>query len=163
MRSSCHLLTPATCSPSFYPKSGVDLNAFIAELSANQFQQITQGLRPGRILLSMPKFEVTYKALLNTPLKQLGIEQAFDPNRADFSRLGDAAQGNLFLTKVLHKTFLKIDEKGAEGAAVTSIGVGVTSLPPVLFFDRPFLFVLREQATRSIVFVGKLENPRIEK
>lgn len=144
------------------PKVEDDLNSFIAELNFDRFQQISQQLRPGRILLSVPRFETTYKILLNTPLKQLGIEQAFDSNRADFSRLGEATQGNLFLTKVLHKTFLKIDEKGAEGAAVTSIGVGVTSLPPSLFFDRPFIFVLHEKTTGSIVFIGKLENPQIQ-
>jgi serine protease inhibitor len=89
----------------------------------------------------------------------MGMELAFDPQQADFSRLGQAPEGNLFISKVLHKTFLKIDEKGAEGAAVTSVGVGVTSLPPSIRFDRPFLFLIRHKDTGAILFAGKMEAP----
>ncbi|MBK8506750.1 MAG: hypothetical protein IPL46_33955 [Saprospiraceae bacterium] len=87
------------------------------------------------------------------------MEIAFDPNQADFSKLGSAPEGNLFISKVNHKTYLKIDEKGAEGAAVTSVGVGVTSLPPHLKFDRPFVFLLRNRDSNTLIFAGKIEDP----
>jgi serine protease inhibitor len=110
-------------------------------------------------LIDLPKFEIGYKIQLNEVLKAMGMEIAFDPFLADFSRLGNAPEGNLFISSVNHKTYLKIDEKGAEGAAVTSVGVGVTSLPPHLNFDRPFVFLLRNRDSNTLIFAGKIEDP----
>ncbi|NND08364.1 MAG: serpin family protein [Saprospiraceae bacterium] len=141
------------------PPKEQDIDDFIGNLNASTVQEIFNNLKSNRILLNVPKFSVSYKILLNEPLKRMGMQEAFDPNLADFTKLGSAPEGNLFLSKVLHKTFLKVDEKGAEGAAVTSIGVGVTSLPPMISFNRPFLFMLWERETNTIVFIGKMEDP----
>ena len=112
-----------------------------------------------RVLLYLPKFETGYKVNMNSTLKSLGMEIAFNPQLADLTRLGNAPEGNLYVSRVEHKTYLKIDEKGAEGAAVTSVGVGVTSVPPTLAFDRPFMFVLRDLRFNTIVFIGTIEDP----
>lgn len=141
------------------PPPQVSLNDFIAGFSADDLDDLYASLRTGRIFLHLPRFSMSYKQLLNETLKGMGMELAFDPQQADFSRLGQAPEGNLFISKVLHKTFLKIDEKGAEGAAVTSVGVGVTSLPPSIRFDRPFLFLIRHKDTGAILFAGKMEAP----
>ncbi len=111
-----------------------------------------------RLMLLLPKFEVNYKVQLNEALKSLGMEVAFNPFEANFGKLGESF-GNLYLSRVEHKTFLKIDEKGAEGAAVTSVGIAVTSVPPSIRFNRPFVTVLMHKPTETIVFAGKVEDP----
>ncbi|NND34420.1 MAG: hypothetical protein HKN76_17680, partial [Saprospiraceae bacterium] len=142
------------------PTASSSPDELVAELSATRLQSLfDKDLKQGRILLNMPKFQIEYKLLLNDVLKSMGMQLAFDPNRANLSKLGSAPEGNLYISRVNHKTYLKVDEKGAEGAAVTSIGVGVTSLPPQLNFDRPHVFVLRNQGTGSLIFAGKIEDP----
>lgn len=142
------------------PPAGQPIDEFIANLSFDKLvERFTTQATTGRIELQLPKFEINYKIQLNEILKAMGMEIAFDPMQADFSNLGTTAYGNAYISRVEHKTFLKIDEKGAEGAAVTSVGIGVTSLPPSVKFDRPFLTVLVHKATKTPIFVGKIENP----
>ncbi|MCB0689325.1 MAG: serpin family protein [Saprospiraceae bacterium] len=142
------------------PPKGLSCNTFIAGLDGSRLEKLyTTDLVRGRIYLQVPKFEIEYKILLNEVLKKMGMEIAFDPNLADFSNLGSGSEGNLFISRVSHRTYLKIDEKGAEGAAVTSVGIGETSAPPLLSFDRPFVFLLRNNQTGTLIFTGKIENP----
>ena len=85
---------------------------------------------------------------------------AFDPNNANFT--GINAQNQLYLTSVLHKTYIDVNESGTEAAAVTSVGVGVTAMPvdpPSFYLTRPFLFFITEEDTGAILFAGKVENP----
>ena len=141
------------------PAQDITPDQLIAALSPDRLQTLFEDdLLRGRILLDLPRFEIEYKVSLREVLESMGMHIAFDPQRADFSRIGGAVGGNLFLTKVEHKTYLKIDEKGAEGAAVTSVGVGVTSVPPSFRFDRPFVFILRNNKTGVFLFAGKIES-----
>ena len=84
------------------------------------------------------------------------MEDAFDPSRADLSRINPAQQ--LYISKVIHKTFLKVDEEGTEAAAVTAIGVETTSItePTIFRADRPFVLMIRERHSGSIIFAGKV-------
>lgn len=134
-----------------------ELVSFINSLSLAALQNLTsQTFTTGRIILMVPKFELEYKITLNEVLKKVGINQAFDPIKADFGRIGKGTLGNLYISKVEHKTYLKIDEKGAEGAAVTSVGISQTSLPPVLQFNRPFLVTLIHKPSGTPLFMGKM-------
>ena len=135
------------------------LDDFIGKFTTEDLKQLYQNLQTQRLQIYLPKFEVKYKINLNEALRSLGMGIAFDPFGANFNRLGTAPEGNLFISRVEHKTFLKIDEKGAEGAAVTSVGIGVTSAPPTIAFDRPFMLVLRDVRYNSVVFIGKIEDP----
>lgn len=138
------------------------IDGFIRGLDRARIEHLwSRDLQRQRVYLGLPKFEVSYEANLTNALKAMGMEVAFDPNRADLGRLGNAF-GNLYVSRVKHKTFLTIDESGAEGAAVTAVGVGVTSAPPTLFFDRSFYFVIRDLRFNSILFAGKVENPAQE-
>ncbi|WP_170110608.1 serpin family protein [Flavilitoribacter nigricans] len=144
------------------PPADQDIDQFIASLAYDDLVDRfnTQAIT-GRLDLQLPKFKINYKIQLNDVLKAMGMEIAFDPMEADFSNLGTAT-GNLYISRVEHKTFLKIDEKGAEGAAVTSVGIAATSLPPSIKFNRPFLTVLLHKATKTPIFVGKIEDPTSE-
>ena len=112
-----------------------------------------------RVLIALPKFEINYKITLNDALKALGMEIAFDPSMANFSKIGSFAERGPYISRVEHKTFLKIDEKGAEGAAVTAVGIGVTSAPPPINFNRPFMIQLVHKPSNTQIFSGIIQNP----
>jgi serpin B len=65
----------------------------------------------------------------------------------------------LTISEVMHKTFLQVDEEGTEAAAVTSVGVVLTSLPPTIEVNRPFVFLIREKSSNAILFIGRLMQP----
>ena len=141
----------------FLPKQGVDLNALINNLSSANWQSWLNNFHSTEGTILMPKFELKYKLKMNDVLASLGMGIAFSGN-ADFTKM--YKNGGLNISEVLHKTYMKVDEEGTEAAAVTSVGVGVTSVSPGFFMkvDRPFLFVIRERNSNSILFMGKVVN-----
>jgi len=113
-------------------------------------------LQESRVQVSIPKFEIEAHKNMNETLMEMGLKEAF--TNADLCNMGDFV-GQTYISRVLHDTYLKIDEKGAEGAAVTTVGVGVESLPPSITFDRPFFFIIRHVATNTPIFIGKYGDP----
>ncbi|HWQ88713.1 MAG TPA: serpin family protein [Desulfitobacteriaceae bacterium] len=115
--------------------------------------------------LAMPKFESRYDDSLRNELTRLGLEIAFDPNRADFSQMNEQHTKNLFISEIKHKTFVRVDEKGTEAAAVTSVEVGTTAIPvsdKQLTFDRPFLYGIMDLKTGTPLFLGIMEDPAVK-
>ena len=112
--------------------------------------------------LAMPKFEARYEDSLLNELTQLGMGIAFDPNRADFSQMNEQHTKDLYISEVMHKTFIRVDEKGTEAAAVTSV-VEEKSCMPIsdkqLILDKPFLYGIMDLKTGMPLFVGIMENP----
>ena len=108
--------------------------------------------------LRLPKFRLEYEKSLNGVLTQLGMGVAFS-GQADFSRMLAGGSRGLSISEVKHKTFLEVNEEGTEAAAVTSVGIVTTSLPQATVIDRPFLFLVREKSTGTILFIGQLTNP----
>jgi serpin B len=84
---------------------------------------------------------------------------AFEPYDANFSSIASTAPENLYLSYVDHKAIVEVNEKGTEAAAVTSVGVGVTSVPPSFVVNRPFFFEIRDDRSGSILFMGQVLNP----
>jgi serine protease inhibitor len=127
----------------------------VAKMSSTTLQELPNRFAAQRGTLELPKFKLEYKETLNQVLTDMGMGIAFC-DQADFTRINKA--GNLLITEVLHKTFVKVDEEGTEAAAVTSVGIGLTSVgPPPGFFmtvDRPFLFFIREKSTGAVLFMG---------
>ncbi|OQY03661.1 MAG: hypothetical protein B6I20_04650 [Bacteroidetes bacterium 4572_117] len=107
----------------------------------------------------LPPFKFEYEQLLNEALASMGMGIAFDENQSDFSKINTDNQ--LFISEVKHKTFIELNEKGTEAAAVTSVSFGITSVGPggEIIFDKPFMFAIREVSTGAILFLGVLENP----
>jgi serpin B len=121
---------------------------------------IMNSLQPTSVTLALPKFTFESEFGLADQLKALGMTDAFDPDRADFSGMSD--RNDLFISAVLHKAFVAVDEKGTEAAAATAVIVGVTSAPVfevTLSIDRPFIFLIRDIPTGQILFVGRVLNP----
>lgn len=112
--------------------------------------------------LSLPKFESRYEDSLKDELSDLGMGLAFAPGEADFAGMTANKDLELYINEVRHKTFVRVDEKGTEAAAVTSVEVGLTSMPVSerqLVFDRPFVYGILDTATGLPLFVGILEHP----
>ncbi len=117
---------------------------------------IDDKISTGRVLTSLPKFQLTTKYHLKEHLINMGMSHTFE--NADFTRMGTSPLGRIFLSRVIHDAFLKVDEKGVEGAAVTTVGVSATSLPPVIKFEKPFLYVIRHKETGIPVFLGAVKK-----
>jgi len=132
------------------------INDWITALDAEEILGLNDGMSTGRIKLRLPKFELKFEDELSEIYKELGMVNAF--SGGGLEDFGSAA-GVIYLSRVNHNVVLKIDEKGAEGAAVTSVGVGAESVPPPIFFDEPFLFYIKHIETNTLIFLGKIENP----
>ena len=111
-----------------------------------------------KVALGLPRFRVEYGARLNAALAALGMGIAFDDQRADLSGIADVAPERLYLTRVDQKAFVEVNEEGTEAAAATAVGVGLTSAPPSVIVDRPFLFLIRERFSGTILFVGLIQQ-----
>ncbi|MFC1909977.1 serpin family protein [Chloroflexota bacterium] len=140
------------------PREG-QFDSFEQSLDWNGVKQAINGLQRGQVALTMPKFEFESSFGLKKALTGLGMGVAFTEN-ADFS--GMNGKRDLLIQDVLHKAFVSVDENGTEAAAATAVIVGTTSMPaePVgIKIDRPFLFLIRDIETGSLLFVGRVLNP----
>lgn len=122
----------------------------------------------GDVAVSIPKFKVEYGAALDDALQALGVKAAYDPEKADLTAMLDPSSlpgGQHFLDTVLQKTYIAVDEKGTEAAAVTAAMDGAGSAEPTrpelmrtFTADGPFWFVIRDNANKEILFVGRYET-----
>ena len=139
------------------------LAEFNASFDAEKWNTVTSALdnqeKYGELTVYMPKFKFSYEKLLNDQLQGMGMLDAFDPFLADLSGISDAS---IYVSFVKQNTFVEVDEKGTEAAAVTTIGIEVTSMPPqpqVFSIDKPFVFAIRERTTNTLLFIGQVVNP----
>ena len=109
------------------------------------------------VVVFLPRFEITFPFRLDDTLKSMGMVDAFS-GKADFSGMDKEP---LFISAVLHKAFVAVNEEGTEAAAATAVIMarGSPSLPPIFRADHPFVFLIRENSTGSILFLGRVVNP----
>ena len=146
----------------FLPNNKSDLNKFVGNITTEKWENWMEQFREREVQIRIPKFKLEYGTkVLNDVLTSLGMGVAFDEDNADFSRMADldAVGGNLYITKVAHKTFIEVNEEGTEAAAVTSVGVGIKSLPPRFIVDRPFFFAICDNETGTVLFMGTVVEP----
>ena len=129
-------------------------------INPNTFNALFGNIQTERAIVYFPKLKLSYDNDLIKSLETLGVRDAFSPNAADFTDLG-TAQSNIFIKQLKHKVVLEVDEKGAEGAAVTSIGFGINSLPPSFWFNHPFVLALRHIPTNMMIFTGYVADPSL--
>jgi serpin B len=118
-------------------------------------------LHEQEVEIYLPKFKIEYGMSLTNNLKDMGMKSAFTPDFADFSGMDGTRY--LYISDVLHKAFVNVDEEGTEAAAATAVGIHLTSLPPplpVFRADHPFIFLIRDNSTGSILFMGRISNPK---
>ena len=138
------------------------LAALEAGLTAENLSRWLSGLRKREVRVSLPRFTLTSQFQLADVLGAMGMTRAFTPGEADLS--GMSSEEELFLSAVVHKAFVDVNEEGTEAAAATGVAVkAVAAIPaePVVFrADHPFVFLIRDNRTGSILFLGRLVNPR---
>ncbi len=147
----------------FLPAEGIKLEGFLQKFTMDNWQASYLPLfesRQGSIKL--PRFQIEYEQSLKEVLIRMGMGIAFDLERADFSGMSKKAQ--LAIGDVKHKSFIEVQEEGTEAAAVTSVEMVMTSIPVQqppfnLVFDRPFLFLIRDNSTGTILFLGVVNQP----
>ena len=141
------------------PKKADGLADLEKELTAIQLKKWLAKLSDHQVQISLPKFKVTAEFHLNDVLKQLGMKDAFERRRANFS--GMTTRERLFISHVVHKAFVDVNEAGTEAAASTAVVMDRVSKPQPGVFnaDHPFLFLIRDAKTGSILFMGRVADP----
>lgn len=132
-----------------------DIDIFAESFDQTKWNSLVSSLADSDLEVYLPRFRMEWKRELNDDLQQLGMRLAFTPYQADLTRMSPLGR-DLYITRVLQKTFVDVDEEGTEAAAATIVGIGVTSLPPSFRADRPFLVVIRERFSGTILFIGKI-------
>ena len=140
------------------PPDGTDVDAFIETLDQSKWDAIIGGLYQGKAEVYFPKFRMEWEDTLNDDLRAMGMENAFCEGCANFLRMSPIGD-QLFISFVKQNTFVNVNEEGTEAAAVTTVGIEVTSARPSIRFDRPFVFVIRERLSGTILFMGKVAVP----
>ena len=142
----------------FLPSEGNTVNQLAEELDGSSWNSWIEDFSGKQeIFVFMPRFKFEFDRSLANDLKAMGLDIAFT-DEADFSGISEI---DLLLHDVIHKTYIKVNEEGTEAAAVTAVSVGITSAGPLnlIRLDRPFLFAITENSSRSIVFIGKVAEP----
>ncbi|MFK7819952.1 MAG: serpin family protein [Planctomycetaceae bacterium] len=140
------------------PRQEQGLAAIEQGLSADVLDKVVGNLKSTQVVLTLPRFEITSDSALEDAMQAMGMTSAFNSNAADFS--GISGTKGLYLSKVVHKARIKVDEEGATASAA-SAAVGVARGPFSVPFqaNHPFLFVLRDTITDSIIFIGRTTHP----
>ena len=142
------------------PKNKNHLSAIIRWFDAETINGLEYEMIPTKVKLTLPRFKMTVRTSLTKPLKQLGLQSIFQ--QADFSKMSEDPIGNL--SEVIHKAFVEVNETGTEAAAATAGSITRSGETPKIFkADHPFLFIIRDIDSGSILFMGKLENPITKK
>jgi serpin B len=133
--------------------SDATLGEWLRRLDTSTPPDMVQG-----VYVELPKVEIATDYELADPLKAMGMEIAFDRFRANFRGMSDE---QLYISDAVHKTFLRIDEKGTEAAAATAVVMGAERSGPELSFraDHPFLVLNRHRETGAILFLGRIVEP----
>lgn len=138
-----------------------DMGEFQEGFDAELLAAVRSSMSSRNLHLSMPRFEFTRSMPLSTILRSLGMESAFDSS-ADFS--GITGNRDLYISEVLHKAYVKVDETGTEAAAATALTMATTGMPAPpaeMNINRPFVFIIQNNLTGSIVFMGRVMNPSV--
>lgn len=142
----------------FLPAADVDIDDLIAGIDQQSYAEMTTGFIETEVTLQMPSFELEYVKSLGDILQLMGMTDAFDAGAADFSNLFEEVDS--YISEVLHKTYVKVDEVGTEAAAVTAVVIETLSANDnYMILDRPFIFVIRENNSGTIMFIGKIVDP----
>ena len=150
----------------FLPKKNADLARVEKKLTTKNLAAWLPKFRTADVKVSLPKFTFASQFRLSDTLKDMGMTEAFSMG-ADFSGMSKTKKKDLFITDVVHKAFVALDEEGTEAAAATAVmmalkGKARPSVPKVFKADHPFLFLIRHRETGSILFMGRVADPTAE-
>lgn len=140
------------------------ISSFVSFMKADIFANAIKKMDSASLKVEIPRWQYSYSIENMKPeLSSLGMGIAFSGN-ADFSKMYNPDQIRPYITKAIHKTYIKVNEQGTEAAAVTAIGIGYTSISPeplIFKADHPFLYAIAEKQTGTILFTGIVNDPSV--
>jgi serpin B len=129
------------------------------DLDTQRLTRLARAVAPRYVCLFLPRFRVESRFELRSALQNLGMRTTFGPD-ADFTRASN--EPGFQLGEILHKTFVNVDESGTEAAAATAVTlIGAVFERVVVRVDRPFLFLIRDANTGTVLFMGRVVDPRV--
>lgn len=143
------------------PDEGVSTEEYLSTLTGEKLLKMLQDPTRATVVVSMPKFEVRFKADLAQVLKKMGMSDAFDEAKADFTGLGQLQGANVYIGRVLHETFISVAEKGTRAGAATAVEMVEKAAPGDQYYvtlDRPFIYLLFDTQTQIPFFIGTLAD-----
>ena len=144
------------------PDEGLEVSDLVNSIDGKTLMDVFKNQRNAQVHAFVPKFNFEYGKELSEVLEGLGMKNAFDGKLADFSSLGRSTDGNIFISRVIHKTKIKVDEKGTEAGAVTGVEMVVESAAPAepktVELNRPFLFMIMDSELGLPIFMGVLND-----
>ena len=143
------------------PKEGVSVSEYISSLDGEHLHDLLSNAKSAVVNTSIPKFETEYDVEMSEVLKGMGMPDAFNGATADFSKLGQSTAGNIFISRVLHKTFISVDERGTKAGAATIVEMTdecamLVEDPKQVYLDRPFVYMLIDCETNLPFFIGTM-------
>lgn len=144
------------------PEAGTNINEFSKSLTYIEFCSLENNLKEQLVELKMPKFKIETKYKLKNTLMSMGMVTAFTSS-ANFNKMN--GRSDLMIDEVIHQSFIEVDEKGTEAAGATAVVVREKSVPQLVYVElnRPFVFLIKENYKSSILFIGKFNNPVMER
>lgn len=142
------------------PAEGVSVSELLASLDGSALEELLTPVAGAAAEIGLPKFTASYEAELTDALRSLGMTDAFDAARADFTRMGTSEQGPLYVGGVLHKTFVDVNEEGTRAAAATVVTMDGAAAPGgsieyhEVILDRPFVYLIMDLRCDLPVFIG---------
>lgn len=145
------------------PNEEIDLYDYINGLSGDALMAALNSASDETVITAIPKFSYDYSLLMNDILSGLGMPTAFDPYKADFYKMATSSRGNIYIGKVLHKTFISVDEHGTKAAAITDITMKdyAMAMPEEIkevILDRPFVYMIIDNSTNLPIFIGTVTD-----
>jgi serine protease inhibitor len=144
------------------PNEGVSVAEYVASLSGEGLMDTINNAQSVKVKTAIPKFESEYTVEMSGILKSMGMTDAFDGGLADFTGLGQSAGGNIYISRVLHKTYIAVDEKGTKAGAATVVEMTETGAmldePKTVYLDRPFVYMLVDCETNLPIFIGTVTD-----
>jgi serine protease inhibitor len=135
------------------PNQNTDVDTFAESFDQAKWNTLVSSFHDSEVEVFLPRFRMEWKRALNEDLETLGMRLAF--YAADFTRMSPLGN-QLVITRVMQKTFVDVDEEGTVAAAATMVGIGLTSAPAAFRADHPFMVVIRERFSGTILFIGKI-------
>jgi serpin B len=142
------------------PKKTDGIEALEKSLDSRRLTDLSAGMASQEVIVTLPKFRMESRFELSSVLKDLGMATAFVPKEADFSGIDGGR--DLFISGVVHKAYVDVDEKGTEAAGATGVIIDATVArprPPEFNADHPFVFLIRDVKNGTILFMGRVNLP----
>ena len=145
------------------PEEGMSVSDYMSSLTGQRLLEVLNNPLETKVHASMPKFQCEYSVEMNDILKSMGMTDAFDPQAADFSSMGSTGELPFYIDRVIHKTYIAVDEKGTKAGAATAVMIAEMSLElpesETVYLDRPFVYMLIDCRHGNLpVFIGTLEH-----